>query len=151
MTSQQFELQATAEAAAKPTTNHTRTLAWRRAAIGAIALTAGLAATLTRDAATWFGVRGPLCPLGACLGPDACPGCGLVRSTAATLQGHLSAAWHLHPAGPVIAGLLVAGLLLDLHILRRGNESALAVRLRRAGRWTFLVAVCGGWLLRLAT
>lgn len=138
------------------------------------ALLAGATATVRPDAATWFGVRGPHCPLGACLGPLACPGCGLVRSTAATLQGDLSVAWAIHPAGPVIAGLLVATCAVnfaavcryaprgaatrrDLHSATAATPAppnaptlSLALRLRRPARIVLPVAILIGWLLRFA-
>ncbi|MCB9877442.1 MAG: DUF2752 domain-containing protein [Planctomycetes bacterium] len=108
-------------------------------------------ATVTPDAARWFGLRGPHCPLGSCLGPLACPGCGLVRSVAATVQGDLGAAWTYHPAGPVVAALFAGTALLHLDILRRARELPAHRWLRRAGRITFLVAVLGGWIFRLLT
>jgi hypothetical protein len=126
-----------------------RTRAWLWFAGSSAALAAGLGANVTADAATWFGVRGPHCPLGACLGPLACPGCGLVRATAATLQGDVALAWLVHPAGIAIAALLAATCALQLHILRRGCETANHRRLARAGHVAFTAALTLGWLLRL--
>jgi hypothetical protein len=134
--------------------NQERTLR-RRAALqaggGLFALIAGWTATVHADGATWFGVRGPQCPLGACLGPLACPGCGLVRSTAAALQGDLSAAFAMHPTGPVVAGLLFGSLALHLHVLHHGHESPRHRRLRRFGHSLFVVGLLGGWALRALT
>ena len=113
------------------------------------ALAIGWSATVTTDGATWFGHRGPSCPLGSCFGPLACPGCGLLRSTAAALQGDLGLAWCTHPAGPVVAALLLGGLLLHLHVLCRGHEMPAHRRWRHRGRRLFVVAVLSGWLLRL--
>ncbi len=115
------------------------------------ALAAGWTAEVTPSGATWLGLRGPVCPLGACLGPLACPGCGLVRGTAAALQGDLALAFATHPAGIAIAGLLLAGALLHFDILRRGREVPAHRRWRRAGRWLFLVALPLGWLARILT
>lgn len=114
-------------------------------------LLAGSTATITADAATWFGVRGPHCLLGACLGELACPGCGLVRSTVASLHGDIPLALHFHPAGPVVALLAIAGLLLHSDILRRGFRTDIHTRLVRLGRTCFVISVLTGWLLRWTT
>jgi hypothetical protein len=113
------------------------------------ALAAGWTAAVTADGATWFGLRGPACPLGACFGPLACPGCGLVRGTAAALQGDLALAFAAHPAGIVIAALLLAGAVLHFDVLRRRREVPAHRRWRRVGRWLFLVALPLGWLARI--
>ena len=115
----------------------------------ALALTAGFTATVQPDGATWFGVRGPHCPLCSCLGPLACPGCGLLRSTASALQGDLAGAFALHPTGPLVAALLLGGAALHLHVLRRGAESPLHQSLRRLGHRVFVAGLLGGWALRL--
>lgn len=112
-------------------------------------LAAGWTATVDAGGAAWFGVRGPACPLGACLGPLACPGCGLLRATAATLQGDLALAFAAHPAGIAVATLLLLGAVLHFDILRRGGERPLHGRWRRAGRCAFVLALGIGWLLRL--
>ena len=116
----------------------------------AAALIVGWTAAVTADGATWFGVRGPACPVGACLGPLACPGCGLLRATAAALQGDLAFAVAAHPAGPAVAVLLCGGALVHLDVLRRGREMPRHHAARRLGRRIFLFALLGGWLLRLA-
>jgi hypothetical protein len=119
---------------------------WLLGSAGAMA--AAWTAEVGAGAATWFGVRGPRCPLGACLGELHCPGCGLVRSTAATLQGDLCAAWHHHPGGIAVAALLPVTFLVHLDILRRRNEPLLHRRLRRTGHLLFVGAVLAGWVLR---
>jgi hypothetical protein len=119
-----------------------------RFAGASLALAAGLAANVTADGATWFGVRGPRCPLGACLGELACPGCGLLRSTAAALQGDLALAWAAHPSGLAVAALLVGAAALHFDVLRQRRELAGHLRLRRAGHLAFAVALLAGWLLR---
>lgn len=119
-----------------------------RAAAFTAALLAGVTANVTRDSATWFGVRGPNCPLGACLGPIACPGCGLLRSTAAALQGDFALAWTIHPAGPLTAALLALGAALHFDILRRRCELPGHRRWRRVGHVAFAVSLCAGWCLR---
>lgn len=122
---------------------------WFRLLASSGALAAGFSATVTPDAATWFGLRGPVCPLGSCLGPLACPGCGLVRSTAAALQGELGFAVALHPAGPVVALLLLGAFLLDLDIVRRRVEIAAHRSWRHVGARVFTAAVLLGWAVRL--
>ena len=116
----------------------------------ALALAAGLGARVGPDGASWFGVRGPQCPVGACLGPLACPGCGLVRATASALQGDLGAALAAHPAGPVVAVLLLASTVLHADRLRAGAPTVPHDALRRLGRRVLAAAILGGWLLRLA-
>lgn len=120
-----------------------------RTAVLAGGLAAGLLGRVGDDGVRWLGVRGPTCPLGACLGPLLCPGCGLARSTAQALQGDWSAAVAAHPAGPAVALLLLGALALHLDILRRGHECARDQLLRRRGRQTLAVAIAAGWLLRL--
>ena len=114
----------------------------------ALAMTAGFTASVGPNAATWFGVRGPHCPLNACLGPIACPGCGLVRGTCSALQGDLSSAFTYHPGGIIIALLLPATAALHLHILRRGRVLPTHLVLRRTGHLAFVSAIALGWLLR---
>lgn len=120
-----------------------------RALLLAAGVAAGATAEVGADAARWFGVRGPHCPLGQCLGPLACPGCGLVRSVSATLQGDFPLAVNVHPAGPAVAGLMLAALAVNLEILRRGHETASLARWRHRGFVSFVAFVFGGWLLRL--
>lgn len=135
-----------------PTTERGGLFAARlRTSLLVAAVLAGATAEVDPEAARWFGLRGPVCPLGACLGPLACPGCGLVRGVAASLQGDLAAGAAAHPAGPAIAVLLVAALGLHLHILRRGHEGAFHTRWRRRGQRLFAGLVLLGWILRLAT
>jgi hypothetical protein len=112
------------------------------------ALVLGFTATVADDAARWFGIRGPQCPLGACLGERHCPGCGLVRATASALQGDVAAAWRLHPAGLAIAVLLPLAFCVHLQILRRGHVTPAHVRLRRLGRVAFVAAVLLGQATR---
>ena len=111
-------------------------------------MTVGFTATVTPSAATLFGVRGPHCPLGACLGPLACPGCGLVRSTCSALQGDLGSSFLYHPGGVVIAALLPATAALNLHILLHGRVLPIHQKLQRAGYIACASAIVLGWLLR---
>lgn len=127
-----------------------RAAAWRTAGfVGALVV--GYSAKATAAGATWFGMRGPYCPLGTCFGPLACPGCGLLRSTAAALQGDLSLAFACHPAGPIVALLLLAGTLVHFDILRQRNERRWHHRAQRVGYVLFAAAVAIGWIVRIAT
>lgn len=86
-----------------------------------------------------------------------CPTCGLTRSTVLMLDGKLSAAWHVMPAGPVFVlgalGLAVV-LLFYAAVARRGRPAArLAVRrwITRAGLAYGVAAVViwlGGWAVQ---
>jgi hypothetical protein len=115
------------------------------------ALAAGWSATVRVDGASWFGVRGPQCPLGACLGPLVCPGCGLLRSTAAALQGDFAFAFAAHPAGPVVAVLLLGGAVVHFDILRRRREEPVHRHWRLIGQRAFVIALLAGWLGRALT
>ncbi|MFT4515317.1 MAG: hypothetical protein ACI89X_004097 [Planctomycetota bacterium] len=110
----------------------------------------GLTATVRPEAATWFGMRGPECPLALCLGPIACPGCGLVRSTSSALQGDFSEAFTMHPGGIGIALLLPATFAVHFDILRRGRECPGHRRLRRVGYALTSTCIVLGWLIRFS-
>lgn len=105
-------------------------------------------ATVSREAATWFGVRGPICPLGHLLGEHACPGCGLTRGTALVVQGQWREAWTIHPGGFVVAALCVGAVLLHLDVLARGKVLDVHLRLRSAGRWCFVAGILLAWAAR---
>lgn len=139
--------QSHAREAAGPGVRHSAL--WLAGAAGALALAA--TATVRPDAASWAGVRGPHCPLGACLGAVACPGCGLVRSVAASVHGEFGAAFAFHPAGPVVAATLVGAALVHFDILRRRRELPGHRALRRVGHRLFAGSVLAAWLLRLLT
>jgi hypothetical protein len=115
----------------------------------ALALAAAWTASVSPAGATWLGVRGPACPLGACLDPLACPGCGLLRGTCAALQGDVAPAFAAHPGAPVVAALVLGATLLQLDVLRTRCERPFHVVARRAGRAALAAAILGGWLLRL--
>jgi hypothetical protein len=107
-------------------------------------------ATVSREAATWFGVRGPICPLGHLLGEHVCPGCGLTRATSLVVQGRWHDALAINPAGFAVALLCVAAVLLQLDVLRRGAVPDAHLRLRTWGRWCFVGAVLSAWAVRAA-
>lgn len=134
--------------AAQPDRRRALRRSWCWVVGSGLTMAAGWSARVRPEAATWFGVRGPYCPLGSCLGEQHCPGCGLVRSTSAALQGDLGAAWAFHPGGILIAALLPVTFLLHLDILRRSHELPAHRRLRRAGHALFVVAVFCGWAAR---
>ena len=109
-----------------------------------------LAATadVSREAATWFGVRGPICPLGHLLGECACPGCGLTRGVSLVVQGHFRDALAVNPAGFVVAALCIAAILLQFDVIRRGRVTNVHLGLRRLGYWCFLAGVLLSWATR---
>ena len=113
-------------------------------------LVLGLCMQADIDQATLFGYGGPPCVLGEALGPQACPGCGLTRSTALVLDGAWGAATILHPAGWLVVLLCAAGVLIHTDILRRGRRPSGHTRLLRLGRWTFAGGLAVAWLLRMA-
>ncbi|MCA8977450.1 MAG: DUF2752 domain-containing protein [Planctomycetes bacterium] len=124
----------------------------RNALLAMVAPTAVLVlaatATASRQAATWFGMRGPICPLGHLLGEHACPGCGLTRGTSMAVQGHWHDAWAVNPGGFVVAALCVAAILLHADVWRRARVLDGHLRLRSLGRWFFLVGILLAWALR---
>lgn len=103
---------------------------------------------VTLKSATWFGVRGPVCPLGWALGECACPGCGLTRSTAMVAQGRFGEALALNPAGFVVVGLCASALALHADVLRRSRVLDAHLSLRHVGRWVFGVGVVVAWAMR---
>lgn len=118
----------------------------RLAGLGAM-LAAAATANVTPDAARWFGHRGPACLLGHAFGEHACPGCGLVRSVAACVQGDLAAAWSFHPAGVVVVAGAAILLFADAALLVRGRD--LGGSLRRATGLTFTLAIVLAYLARV--
>lgn len=107
-------------------------------------------AEVSREAATWFGLRGPVCPLGHLFGECVCPGCGLTRATAMVVQGRFHDALATNPAGFVVAGLCAAALLLQLDVVRRGRVLGVHTALSRYGRVVFVSGILSAWLLRAA-
>jgi hypothetical protein len=98
------------------------------------------------EAATFRGVAGPRCPIP----PDAfvpCPGCGLTRGFAATLQGSFDAAQKAHPAAIVVVVLAGLGVVLHAIAAARGSEAAWLRRGFVVGRAIFLLAM--GWTVAI--
>ena len=108
----------------------------------------GLTAQASQQAATWFGIRGPHCPLGLLLGECACPGCGLTRSTAMVVQGRFDEALALNLGGFVVVGLCIAAILLHADVARRGQVLDVHLSLRQLGRWVFAVGIGVAWVAR---
>ena len=127
-----------------------RTAAVRGLVAPVLVLALAATATVSVHAATWFGVRGPACPLGHWLGEAACPGCGLTRGTSLAVQGRFLEAWQVQPAGLAIAALCAGLVLLQLDVARRGVVLDGHRLLRRGGRWIFIGSVTGAWLVRAA-
>lgn len=116
------------------------------AALLALAATA----TVTREAAAWWGVRGPFCPLGWLCGDLACPGCGLTRATAMVAQGRFGEAFAMHPGGFAVVALSLGLVLVQLDVLWRGASSSAHLRWRSRGRWGLLLGILLGWAARFA-
>lgn len=111
-------------------------------------LVLAVTAEVSREAATWFGMRGPVCPLGFLLGECACPGCGLTRSTAMVVQGRWHEAAVLNIGGFAVALLCVAAVVLHADVLRRGRVSDRHLSLRRLGYWCFVGGIALAWVVR---
>lgn len=114
----------------------------------AVVLVLAATATASPQAATWFGLRGPICPTGYFLGEHLCPGCGLTRGTAMAVQGKWHDALTVNPGGFVIAGLCIAAIALHLDVWRRGLVLDGHLRLRILGRWILLVGILLTWAVR---
>ena len=107
-----------------------------------------------RGSATLFGIEGPACPVGATLGEHACPGCGLTRATALSVQGRFPEALAVHPAGPAVAALALLGALVATRRLVRGGWPGRDRPSRAFARLAPPVlgfAVGLGWLARVLT
>lgn len=109
----------------------------------------GICLTVDSENATLLGLSGPPCVIGEVLGPRACPGCGITRSTALVMHGAWYEALVLHPAGWMVVLLCAAGALVHIDILRRGARSANHDRLLRVGWAIFAGGLTLAWLLRL--
>ncbi len=125
----------------------------RRATLTALvlALPLLLGAWMTADAheASLAGIEGPPCPVGATLGETVCPGCGLTRSTALSVQGRFDDAFAVHPAGMLVVLLCVSGLLVQADILRRGSSTETHRKLRRLGRLVFVAGLLAAYGIRI--
>ncbi len=110
-------------------------------------------AEVDRARAAWWGIEGVgaegrPCTLRAVLGEHVCPGCGITRSVALTVQGEPGLAVELNPAGPLFVGLgLVTGLLAATALVR-GRRFDWESRLGRLMRGTLLIAVAAVGVLR---
>lgn len=105
----------------------------------------GLAVQVDAERAHLHGVEGPKCWLRGALGDDACPGCGLTRSTALVLQGQWGSALDLHVGGFVVALLAVAGIPWQLDRWL-GGERPVHRRLSRVAGVLLLAGVVLPWL-----
>ena len=96
-----------------------------------------------------LGYSGPPCLVGRVLGEKACPGCGLTRAAALTLQGRPREALAFHPAGPLLVLFCLCGAALNLAVLLRGRTTPFQRRLLRLGRILFPLIILTAWLVRL--
>ncbi len=101
--------------------------------------------------ASLFGVEGPACVAGRWMGQTAgCPGCGLTRSTALTLQGDVPGALAFHWAGPLLVAACLGGLAVHLDILlRTRGRTRVQNRLLAWGARGFWTALLLAWSSRL--
>ena len=94
----------------------------------------------------------PICPSRVLFGLF-CPGCGLTRGSLALLQGDLSGMLHYHPLaflmGPMLAWIMLHGLLVELGRWKEGGKSDLLQSLPRAAWITIAVAFMGVWIARI--
>lgn len=113
-------------------------------------LVLGLLVRVRGTQATLFGLEGPTCVVGGWCGPAGCPGCGLTRSTALTVQGDLGPALALNWAGPLLVLACLGGLALHLDILLRTCRRTRAhERILRLGTVGLALAVLLSWAARL--
>ena len=111
-------------------------------------VTVGLLVEVSPERAHLRGVEGPFCLVRGLLGDHACPGCGLTRATALVLQGHCSAAAALHEGGFLVALLAVAGIIVQLDQLSRGEPRRGHRLAARLAGGALLAAVLLPWLAR---
>lgn len=128
-------------------------------AVLVLAAAALLEVTPAKDGVTLFGYRVPESCGAKRFFHSSCPGCGLTRSFVLAVHGEPEA-FRLHPAGPYLLLVLAAqipfrlGRLLRARRLRRAGEVDLRALERehpawRVLRWSLLVALLAGWLLRV--
>ncbi len=79
-----------------------------------------------------------------------CPGCGVLRSLQAFFQGDFAQARAFHPAGPVLGILLLAQAPFRLWALAAPeSRAAIAATVSQTSNRLGLLALLGGWLLKL--
>lgn len=110
----------------------------------------GLVVRVQGARASLFGLEGPACLVGEWCGPAGCPGCGLTRSTALTLQGEFGSAISFNWAGPAVVLACLFGLVLHLDILLRVRQRTQAHdRLLSWGAKGFALLLLLAWCHRL--
>lgn len=93
------------------------------------------------------------CIFKSCTGIE-CPACGITRSVMATFSGHITDAFNLHPAGPVILLLLIiisAYLSLVLLTKHKGLEWKKEAKAYNTIEWLMVGALLTGWIGKLLT
>ena len=109
-----------------------------------LALAAFIEATPER--ATLFGVEGPSCP-SEWIGLR-CPGCGLTRASALTMDAEITAATRVQPAGLLLVALAAIGILVNVAALLR-EPGRWFDRSLALGRTAFVTGVMATWILRI--
>ena len=116
----------------------------------ALPLVLGLLIRVQGARASLFGFEGPTCVVGDWCGPAGCPGCGLTRSTALTLQGELGSALSFNWAGPAVVLACLLGLMLHLDIILRVRQRTKThERLLAWGTRGFTLLLLLAWCHRL--
>ena len=112
---------------------------WRNSLLWVVLLTSGLAVAFCLEAspesASIAGLSGPECVVRDWTGHD-CPGCGLTSATACVVKGRWGEAWRFHPAGYLIAPMMLGGVVLHASKLRNRVPSSGITEQQRGNRET---------------
>lgn len=99
-----------------------------------------------------FGINGlGVCVFRSVFGVE-CPACGITHSVMALLRGHVGEAFRIHPAGPVIVGILAlmaSYLIVALLAEQKGAEWAKEVRVYGVLDRLAAGVLLAGWVGRL--
>ena len=115
--------------------------------LGLLAL--GRAIRVEAGEAQLAGWSGPGCLVSDHLGENACPGCGLTRASALTLQGDWRGAMDFHLGGIVLVGVFLFWAGLYAWMAWQGRLTTSMRRAVRLGRYVLILGVGIGWYLRI--
>ena len=130
-------------------TPRARHLGWL--AVFLLPLAVGPWLSVTADTVRLGAVAAPPCLLARLLPGVGCPGCGLTRSMALTLQGQFTTAAGVHPLGLPLVLAAALGAVLQLRALWRGGHGAAMAPVARIARVFLAAGLLTVWLLRLLT